>query len=95
MVLNFFSHSGTVYRPEWESAQSHKNLNISWTKNAITMKLYTIIVLKTNILQEISRPEILDTLIYGPEWKLRFWFVKSSKIIFCDPNSKKYFERLS
>ena len=85
---HFFSGSGTFYRPEWKSAQNHKNLNISETTNSITMKLYTIIVLrKTNFLQEISRPEILHTLIYGPEWKSRFWSVKFSEIIFCDPNS--------
>ena len=52
------------------------------------MKLYANIALrKIIVLQEISRPEILHTLIYGPERKLRFWPVKSSEIIFCDPNS--------
>ena len=67
MVSNFFwTMSGVFYRPEWKSSQNHKN--ISWTTNAITMKLYTVIVLsKTNILQEISRTEILHMLIYGPE----------------------------
>ena len=43
-------------------AHNRKNLNISWTTNVITMKLYTIIVLRiTNILQEISRPDNLRT----------------------------------
>ena len=74
--------------PAWKSAQNHKNLNISCNTNAITMKLYANIALrKIIVLQEISRPEILHTLIYGPERKLRFWPVKSSEIIFCDPNS--------
>ena len=93
--MHFFSGSGTFYRPEWKSAQNHKNLNISWTTNAITIKRsysitsysITVIVLRrTNILQEISRREILYTLIFGTKWKVGFWSVKSSKIIFWDPN---------
>ena len=72
-MSNFSSDGGTVYKPEWKSAQNHKNLNIYWTTYGITMKLYTIIVLKkTNSLQEISRPEILDMLIYGSEWNYVF-----------------------
>ena len=73
----FFLDSGTFYRPECKSTQNHKNLNISRATNAITMKLSTIIALrKTNILQEIPRPEILNRLIYGPKWKLSFRSVK-------------------
>ena len=84
----FFSDSGTFCRPEWKSAQNDKNLNISWTTNAVTMKLYTIIVLrKTNIFQETPRPEMLHTLICGPEWELLFCSVKSSEIIWCEPTS--------
>ena len=76
MVSNFFTDSGTFYRPEWKSAL---------TTNVITMKPYKIIILRRiNILQKISRPEILRTLIEGPEWRLGFCSVKLSEIIFCN-----------
>ena len=84
--IRLFSDSGIFYRPEWKSAQNHKNLNISWTTNAI------IVLRKTNILQEISRPKMLHTLIYGPEWKLLFWSVKLSEIIFCKIQPWQKFE---
>ena len=78
----FFSRAVLFCRPECKSVQNHRNLKITWATNAITVKLYTIIVLrKINILQEIPRPEILPTLIYGRKWKWDFWSVKLSEII--------------
>ena len=86
--VQFFFGQWYISQTRIEKCPKSKKSNVFQTTNTITIRLYTIIVPKKyTFCQEFSRPEMLYTLVYGSEWESRFWAVKSSEIIFCDPNS--------